>query len=376
MKINQMKLDELSSGDKIKYYTAFSYLNVNPLFKARLLEYFDFDVKRAWLCDENDLKNLAESLQISIPRSFLSLKSKLDVEKCFNDAFLDSEIKILTIEDEKYPSLLKEIPDYPISLYYKGDLENVDFSFNLAVVGSRKATTAAKIALNKIITEFSGTNITIVSGLAYGIDAQAHQSAIENNLKTVGVIGCGLDIIYPTQNKKLYEDIKNGAGVIFSEYPMGTSPLPQNFPQRNRIVTGMSKGTLVAEAQMKSGAMISANLTLDYNRELMCIPGNITNPNTEGIYHLIKQGAGIVTSASDILNYLNWDIVTTNQNEVDYELNETQKKVLDIISLEAKSFDEIIGIANIEVAELMVVLTELEIKGLVVQNNNKYYKFK
>ena len=376
MKINQMKLDELSSGDKIKYYTAFSYLNVNPLFKARLLEYFDFDVKRAWLCDENDLKNLAESLQISIPRSFLSLKSKLDVEKCFNDAFLDSEIKILTIEDEKYPSLLKEIPDYPISLYYKGDLENVDFSFNLAVVGSRKATTAAKIALNKIITEFSGTNITIVSGLAYGIDAQAHQSAIENNLKTVGVIGCGLDIIYPTQNKKLYEDIKNGAGVIFSEYPMGTSPLPQNFPQRNRIVTGMSKGTMVAEAQMKSGAMISANLTLDYNRELMCIPGNITNPNTEGIYHLIKQGAGIVTSASDILNYLNWDIVTTNQNEVDYELNETQKKVLDIISLEAKSFDEIIGIANIEVAELMVVLTELEIKGLVVQNNNKYYKFK
>ena len=371
-----MKLDELSSGDKIKYYTAFSYLNVNPLFKARLLEYFDFDVKRAWLCDENDLKNLAESLQISIPRSFLSLKNKLDVEKCFNDAFLDSEIKILTIEDEKYPSLLKEIPDYPISLYYKGDLGNVDFSFNLAVVGSRKATTAAKIALNKIITEFSGTNITIVSGLAYGIDAQAHQSAIENNLKTVGVIGCGLDVIYPTQNKKLYEDIKNGAGVIFSEYPMGTSPLPQNFPQRNRIVTGMSKGTLVAEAQMKSGAMISANLTLDYNRELMCIPGNITNPNTEGIYHLIKQGAGIATSASDILNYLNWDIVTTNQNEVDYELNETQKRVLDIISLEAKSFDEIIGSTNIEISQLMITLTELEIKGLVVQNNGKYYKAK
>lgn len=375
MKTNQLKLDIQGSKDKAKYYTAFSYLNIRPLFKAKLLEYFDFDIQRAWLCDENDLKAFCEIEEITIPKSFLSQKAKLDVDECFKKAFLDEEVKLLTIEDEKYPPLLKEIPDYPISLYYKGDLNNISYDYNLAVVGSRNATTNAKLSLNKILSEFKNANITIVSGLAYGIDAQAHKSAIENNIKTIGVIGCGLDIIYPSQNKFLYEQIKQGAGVIFSEYPLKTRPMAQNFPQRNRIVVGMSKGTLVAEAQMKSGAMISANLTLDYNRELMCMPGNLMNPNTEGIYHLIKQGAGIVVQAQDVLAQLNWEIITPKaQDEYKTDLNETQKTVLDIISLEAKSFDEIINFANMEVSQLMISLTELEIKGLIIQQNNKYYK--
>ena len=149
--------------------------------------------------------------------------------------------------------------------------------------------------------------------------------------------------------------------------------MAQNFPQRNRIVVGMSKGTLVAEAQIKSGAMISANLTLDYNRELMCMPGNITNPNTEGIYHLIKNGAGIVVNAQEVLNQMNWDI-KMEEDETILELNELQKKVLDIIAIEAKSFDEIIIAVSAEVSELMVALTELEIKGLIIQDNNKYHK--
>ena len=127
---------------------------------------------------------------------------------------------------------------------------------------------------------------------------------------------------------------------------------------------------------MKSGAMISANLTLDYNRELMCMPGNITNPNTEGIYHLIKQGAGIVINAQDILNHMNWDILQEEKEESNLDLNDSQKKVLDIISLEAKSFDEIINVIELDTSELMITLTELEIKGLILQENSKYYKCK
>ena len=146
---------------------------------------------------------------------------------------------------------MKEIPDYPISLYYKGDLNSVSFDFNLAVVGSRNASTSAKLALNNIISSFKNSNITIVSGLAYGIDAKAHTSAIENNLKTIGVIASGLDTTYPMQNKGIYEKIIDEAGVIFSEYPLGVKPIQMNFPQRNRIVVGMSKGTLVGEAQVK-----------------------------------------------------------------------------------------------------------------------------
>ncbi len=373
MKNIQMKFDTKNS-DKAKYYAAFSYLNTKTVFKSKLLEYFDFDVKRAWLCDKNDLSELCKKEDLSIPRNFLSQKSKLDIEECYNKAFLDKDVKLLTIEDEKYPPLLKEIPDYPISLYYKGNLENISFDCTLAVVGSRNASVEAKIALDKIISSFNRTNITIVSGLAYGIDAQAHISAIKNNLKTIGVIGCGLDIVYPSQNRQIYEDIINKAGVIFSEYPLKTPPMGHNFPQRNRIVTGMSKGTLVAEAQMKSGAMISANLTLDYNRELMCMPGNILNPNTEGIYHLIKQGASIVVNAQDIINQMDWEIITQQKNETNAKLNNSQKKVLDIISIEAKSFDEIMNVIDIDTSELMITLTELEIKGIILQNNGKYYK--
>lgn len=376
MKISQTKLDTLQETDKAKYYAAFSFLFTKPLFKTKLLEYFDFDIKRAWLCDKNDLKSFYEQTQVSVPLNFLSQKAKLDLDECYQKAFLDKNVKLLTIEDKEYPPLLKEIPDYPISLYYKGDLNNISYDCNLAIVGSRSASIEAKLALDKIVTQLKNTNITIVSGLAYGIDAQAHKSAIKNNLKTIAVIGCGLDIIYPTQNKSIYEDIINGAGVIFSEYPLKTMPMSQNFPQRNRIVVGMSKGTLVAEAQIKSGAMISANLTLDYNRELMCMPGNIMNPNTEGIYHLIKNGAGIVIEAQDILNNLDWEIIPEQKEETKINLNDLQKKVLDVISIEAKSFDEIINILKSDISELMITLTELEIKGLILQNNNKYHKCK
>lgn len=362
--------------DEIKYFIAFSYLQVRPLLKTKLLEYFDFDVKRAWMTDENDLAMFSENMNITVPKTFLSKKEKINVEECYKNALLDKNIKILTIKDEKYPPLLKEIPDYPIMLYYKGDLESVSFDYPLAVVGSRNASMNAKLSLNNIISSFKNSNMIIVSGLAYGIDAQAHKSAIENNIKTVAVIGSGLDYIYPVQNKEIYEDIISTAGVIFSEYPLKTPPASQNFPQRNRIVVGISKGTLVAEARLKSGAMISANLTLDYNRELMCMPGNIMNPNTQGIYHLIKNGAGIVVDAQDVLNLLDWDFSVTKSESVNFDLNTIQKSVLDIISIEPKSFDEIIGDMSVEVAELMVALTELEIKGLIVQNNNKYHKCK
>lgn len=368
----QLKFEQ--EDNEIKYFIAFSYLQIRPLIKTKLLEYFDFDAKRAWLADENDLAMFAENTNISVPKAFLSKKAKIDVEECYKNALLDKNIKILTIKDEKYPPLLKEIPDYPIILYYKGDLETVSFDYPLAVVGSRNASMNAKLALNNIISSFKNSNMTIVSGLAYGIDAQAHKSAIENNIKTVAVIGSGLDYIYPVQNREIYEDIIEGAGVIFSEYPLKTPPLSSNFPQRNRIVVGISKGTLVAEARLKSGAMISANLTLDYDRELMCMPGNIMNPNTQGVYHLIKNGAGIVVNAQDVLNLMNWDFNITKSESVNFDLNTVQKTVLDIISIEPKSFDEIIVDMSVDVTELMVALTELEIKGLVVQNNNKYHK--
>ncbi len=352
-------------NDNTKYYCAFSYLYVRPLFKAKLFEYFNHDIKRCFEAQTKDLDGFSEFCDVTIPKEFFSKKAKLNPDECLKRA-LQKEIKILTYEDEKYPPLLKEIPDFPLSLYYLGDLSDIDYSHMLAVVGSRRATTTAKGALNSVISGLNNTDATIVSGLAYGIDAAAHESALDNNLKTIAVIGTGLDIQYPAQNKKLYSDIINSKGVIFSEYHIGIKPEPYNFPQRNRIVVGMCEGTLVAEAQIKSGAMISANLTLDYNRELMCIPGSILNPNTSGIYHLIKNGASIVTTTDDLLNNLGWTIIH-NENNKPEELNEIQKKILNVIALEDATFDKIVQETKEEIPLLMVGLTELELKGLIKQ---------
>ena len=373
-KETQLKLIENKKMDELKYYVAFSYLFVRPLFKSKLFEYFDYDIEKAYNATKQDLRNVAQEYDISIPRDFIEKRDALNIDECYYNAFLDKDVKILTYHDEKYPELLKEIPDFPLSIYYKGNIDEINYDYNIAIVGSRQASESAKLALKSILSKLKNSNIVVVSGLAYGIDSQAHQSALDNNLKTIAVIGSGLDIIYPAQNKKLYRDILNNNGLVFSEYPLKTKPLAQNFPQRNRIVVGLSKGVLVAEAQIKSGAMISANLTLDYNRELMCIPGNILNPNTQGIYYLIKNGAGIVTNSKDLLNQMDWDIILNKEENRQLNLSDFQKKILDIISVEPKTFDEIILTAKADIAKTMVTLTELELKNLIKQHSNKYYK--
>ena len=240
-KIKQLSLINGKKEDKLKFYVAFSYLFIRPLFKSKLFEYFDYDIERAFNASKEDLRKIASKFDISIPKDFIEKRNNLNIDECLYSAFLDDEVKILTYEDEKYPSLLKEIPDFPLSLYYKGDIDKIDYDYNIAIVGSRLASENAKLSLKSILAKLKNSNIVVVSGLAYGIDSQAHQSALDNNLKTIAVVGSGLDIIYPAQNKKLFRDILNNGGVIFSEYPLKTRPLAQNFPQRNRIVVGMSK---------------------------------------------------------------------------------------------------------------------------------------
>ncbi len=372
-KNKQLSLIKNEKEDKTKYYVAFSYLFVRPLFKSKLFEYFDYDIKKAFCVSKNDLKQIASIYNINVPRDFIQKRDEINVEECYEKAFLDNDVKILTYEDEKYPCLLKEIPDFPLSLYYKGDIDKIDYDYNIAIVGSRLASESAKLSLRSILSKLKNTNIVVVSGLAYGIDTEAHQSALDNNIKTVAVVGSGLDIVYPAQNKKLFKDILDNDGVVFSEYPLKIRPLAQNFPQRNRIVVGMCKGTLVAEAKLKSGAMISANLTLDYNRELMCIPGNILNPNTSGIYYLIKNGAGIIADSSDLLNQMGWDIIIEESNKK-ITLNKIQQRIVDVLSLDAKTFDELASVLDEDISDIMITLTELELKGLIKQSNNKYYK--
>jgi DNA processing protein len=347
-------------------------LNISPVFKTALLEFFDFDAERMWRVTKDDLKQFAlQRSEISIPRNFLNQRNNMEPEDIYNET-IKNGAEFITCEDDKYPNLLKQICDYPLLLYYKGDFERINFNSTLAIVGSRRASENAKTALLKIITQMKNLPITIVSGLAYGIDAAAHRGAIENNISTIGVIASGFNFMYPESNRDLYKKIEEKHGIIFSEYPSSTAPLPQNFPQRNRIVTGLSYGTLVAEAALKSGALISANLTLEQGRELMCLPGLISNPNTEGIYKLVKQGAPIITCAEDIFEILGWEFKTCEEK---IKLTGEEKNVFDIISLESLSFEKIqMKIPDLDISKLMITLTGLELKGLVKQINGNYLK--
>ena len=359
--------------NKSKYWIALSSVEqLDSAFIQRLYNYFG-DIETAFNSSLKDLSDI-DGLSVKKAEKFIELRDKINVDKAYSDV-VDRGVKFLTLEDENYPSLLKNIFNPPAVLYYKGDLDLCNFERTLAVVGSRKATFHAGEALNKIMSELSGTDICIVSGLAAGLDTTAHNAAIKNNLKTIGVIASGFDYIYPTSNKDLYKKIENGNGVIFTEYYPTFEPLKFRFPQRNRIVSGLSYGTLVVEASLKSGALITANLTLEQGRELLCVPGLITNPNTAGIYKLIKQGAAIATCADDILNALGWEIKTHEQTKFDFsELDEDELKVYNALELEEKGVDELISLTKIPLENLLTVLTMMELKGIIKQVGGDRYK--
>lgn len=352
------------------YWIAFSSIEqIDSSFVQRLYNYFG-DVKSAFEASIKDLSQI-DGLSVQKAETFVRERDKVDISRVCQEV-AKRELSVVTFDDDNYPYMLRQIADAPMILYCKGDLNLCNLERTLAVVGSRKASTAGKDVLAHLISEFSGTDICIVSGLAYGIDTVAHTAALRSGLKTIGVIAGGLDYIYPTSNKELYKKIENGFGAVVSEYYPTFQPLPFRFPQRNRIVTGLSYGTLVAEAALKSGALISANLSLEQGRELMCIPGLISNPNTQGIYKLLKNGATMVTCAEDILEALGWEVKPDVQLNLDLGLTEEEKRIITTIEVEPKSYDVILNETKMNSDDLLVLLTNLELSGNIKQIEGKY----
>lgn len=356
-----------------KYWVGLSSIEkLGSKFILELYSHFE-NIERTFYATYKDLSQI-EGLNIKKAETFLELRDKIDLDRVYNYV-INNDIKVLTYENPKYPKLLKEIADPPAVLYVKGDLDSCNLEKTVAVVGSRKATFNGKDSLKIILKELANTDICIVSGLATGIDTTAHYTAIENNLKTIGVIASGFDFTYPESNRELYKMIANGGGAILSEYYPTFEPLKFRFPERNRIVTGLSYGTVVVEAALKSGALISANLTLDQNRELMCIPGLISNPNTKGIYQLIKNGADIVTEGEDVLNALGWEVKVPEQMKLTFDdLSDDEEKILDSIEVEAKGFDNIQYETGIKTDDLLTCLTTLELKGIIRQVEGDRYQ--
>ncbi|MBP7175858.1 MAG: DNA-processing protein DprA [Thermoclostridium sp.] len=282
-------------------------------------------------------------------------------------------IDVITLNDESYPHLLKSICDPPVCLYVRGKIFNEEPC--VGVVGSRKASGYGLSAAKRISCELSQFHICVVSGMARGIDTAAHLGALQAGGRTIAVFGCGLDIVYPPENKKLMERIAE-KGALVSEYPPGVLPAPHHFPIRNRIVSGLSVGILVVEAGEKSGSLITAQLALEQGRDVYALPGNVISLNSKGTNKLIQDGAKLVTSVQDILEEVVWfksleekpvlDLDNyRNRKALQDTLDTDEQNVMEMLSIEALQIDEIQSKLACELPLVHRVLLSLEMKGLI-----------
>ena len=280
---------------------------------------------------------------------------------------------IYDVEPSDFPFLLREIPQVPLKLNYRGILPPVNMKL-LAVVGSRKYSTYGKQAVEYLLGGLRGYNIGIVSGLALGIDSLAHEAALQNDLYTLAIPGSGLDdtVIYPASHKQLARKILEHGGGMLSEFDRTFTATKWSFTQRNRIMAGIAHATLMIEAGERSGTLITARMATDYNRELLVVPGNIFSSNSAGVHQFLKLGATPVTTAEDILYALGLDPVQkSTQNETDKKLTTAEKEVITAL-VEPQDRDWLIRTLNIEAHLANVLLMQMEMKGLISESNGHY----
>lgn len=347
----------------IEYLLALHCVNgLGPIRLKALLDYFK-DPKLVWEA------NLKEIISLGIPKpvveSLSLVQQKLNPQE-YAEQIKKLGIKWLTIFDENYPKLLREIYDPPLVFYYKGEILPSD-ERAVAIVGTRKMTGYGKLVTEKLAKELAEYKVTVVSGLARGVDTQAHKTTILHRGRTLAVLGGGLKSIFPPENYQLAEQISSGFGAIISEFPPSAPSLPGNFPARNRIISGLSLAVLVTEAAQDSGSLITAKLALEQGRDVFAIPGPITSETSKGPTFLIKQGAKLVTEAAEILEELgiskigNGGLRVENQNK----LTETEKRIINCLVAENKHIDEICQELRVSAAIVSASLVKMEIHGLV-----------
>jgi len=337
--------------------------------KVRALLDFFGDLERAWTADASALRQAG--LDRRALSNLLKTRAKLDLDAEL-EKLARQNVKVLTWQDPAYPSRLFQIPDPPAVLYVRGQIAPED-EWAIAVVGTRRASAYGKMATQRLVTDLAINCLTIVSGLARGIDGEAHRAALEHSGRTIAVLGCGLDLIYPPEHRNLAREIVE-RGALVSEYPLGTRPEASNFPPRNRIISGLSLGVLVVEAGSKSGALITADYAADQGRDVFAVPGNLFVPNSTGTNRLIQDGAKLVTSSQDILEELNLTMAV-QQSEVRTVVpeSETEAQLLQHLSLEPVHVDELALQTQLPIATVTSNLALMELKGMVRQMGGMNY---
>lgn len=283
---------------------------------------------------------------------------------------ISAGFKAVHVNEDFYPKMLSKVFDPPAVLYYHGNLAVLD-QLCVSLVGSRKATAYGKAVADKLSGDLASLGVTVVSGMARGIDTSAHLGALRVGGQTAAVVGCGLDICYPPENKRLRDEIER-QGVILSEFPLGTPPKPPHFPMRNRIISGLSLAVVIVEAAERSGALITADFALEQGREVLAVPGSINNPLSRGCHRLIKEGAAMAESALDILATLGI-FPLDNLNEEERKLTPVKQKVLHSMEYEPVHFDELVTRCSLPAAEVAANLVELELAGAVKKMPGNYY---
>jgi DNA processing protein len=350
-------------NSELKYWVSYSKIpGIGRVKTALLLERFH-SMKNAWSASSSELKEAGlDSKSISsIVNSRPRIVPDAEMEKM--DKY---KVKAVIYTSPDYPQRLKEIYDYPPILYIRGTIKPED-DYCLAIVGTRRATVYGRQVTEDIVEDLVRSNITIVSGLAKGIDSVAHRTALDSNGRTIAVFASGLDTVYPAENARLAGAIIE-QGALISEYPLGTKPKAEHFPRRNRIMSGISPGVLVVEAGERSGALITAEQALSQNREVFAIPGSIMSPASKGTNWLLQQGAKLVTNHVDILEELNLAVVA-QQLEMKELLptNEMESRLFKNLGTEPTHIDEICRQSGLDISSVSSTLTMMELKGMIKQ---------
>lgn len=345
-----------------EYIIWYILLNISNKNKIKLLREFGCEEKvnlnRDKIIREGLVGNKANKKLDSID---------IEINKRFIDYINKEGIGYITISDKEYPEDIKEIEDPPYVLFYKGDLSLLKRK-KLAIVGARNCTTYGREVAKLIASELSKNEITIVSGVASGIDSVAHKITIQEEGKTIGVLGCGIDIIYPKINAQLYKEICS-AGLLISEFLPGTKPFAYNFPRRNRIISALAEGIIVVEASIKSGSLITATYGLEQGKDIMVVPGSVLNKSSSGCNKLIRDGAHVFTEIDDLYTLFNINKKISKSNPKSY----LEESLIGIISDEPKHLDDIVDSVKVDRKVLFGLLFEMQKRNEIICLPGNYY---
>lgn len=356
------------------FYLAFSNASgIGPIKFNKLIKAFG-SAKLAWNASRSDLVTI---LNPALTEKFEVFRKEFDIEE-YLGKLKKQKISFVCLIDKEYPPLLKQIPNPPIVLYVKGNTklfhpEKLEYLRMISIVGTRHVTSYGRQITEMFAQKLSQAGFIIVSGMAYGVDGIAHKATIDAGGGTIAVLGNGVDLPYPRENEKLYEEILDRGGLVLSEYPPGEPPSVGSFPARNRIVAGLSLGVLVTEGASDSGSLITANYGLSFGRKVFAIPGPITSQLSAAPLRLIERGARLVVSPEDVIKELGIKNYELRKDEKTFSgLSKEERKIIELIQNEPLHFDEIVRRLKLSPSKTGTILSMMEIKGIVKNSGGSY----